>query len=191
MVAGSALGEGDEVPEEAALIGRAEGTSGPARVWPVLVPGEAVDEVRDILSLQDLFGAEVRRGRADPAVDDGQRVLQARQLLTAAGDKGKVERISGEPTGPADSLQVRGHRLGQRSQEHRGQVADVDAHFQGGRGDQHVRRTRVGLALLETVLVLQPSDVVEQAGVLPGDDPAHVFRCVKIAVEVVPARLAP
>src|SRR5207253_5864888 len=47
MVAGSGLGEGDEVPEKAVLIGRPEGTSGPARVPPVLVPGEAINEVSD------------------------------------------------------------------------------------------------------------------------------------------------
>ena len=157
---------------------------------PVLLAGEAVDQVGDVLPPQDLLGGQVRGGRADLPVDDGQRVLQARQLLAPAGDEGKVERAAGEPPGPADPLQVRGDRLGQRREQHRGQVADVDAHLQRGRGDEHVRRVRVAGRVLELALVPQPGGVVDQARVLPGDDPAHVGRRVQAAVVVVWPRLA-
>ena len=144
VTVGVLLGEADQLAEEAARLGRAEGHPRPAGMRPVVLAGEAVDQVGDVLAAQDLLGGQVRGGRADLPVDDGQRVLKPGQLLAAAGDEGEVERAAGEPPGPADPLQVRRHGLGQRGEQDRGQVADVDAHLQRGRGDKHVRRVRVG-----------------------------------------------
>ena len=190
VAAGAVLGEADQLAEEAARLGRPERAARPAGMRPVVLAGEAVDEVGDVLPPQDLLGGQVRGGRADLPVDDRQRVLQPGQLLAPAGDEGEVERAAGEPPGPADPLQVGRDRLGQRREQHRGQVADVDAHLQRGRRDEHVRRVRVAGRLLELALVPQPGGVVDQAGVLPGDDPAHVRRRVQAAVVVVRPRLA-
>ena len=71
------LGEPDQLPEERPRVGGPERATGPAGVRPVLLAGEAVDEVGDVLPPQDLLGGQVGRGRADLAVDHRQRVLEA------------------------------------------------------------------------------------------------------------------
>ncbi len=184
------FGEADQLAEEGARVGRAERAARPPGVRPVLLAGEAVDEVGDVLSAQDLLGGQVRRGRADLPVDDRQGILKPGQLIAAAGDEGEVERAARKAPGPADPLQVGRDRLGQRREQDSGQVADVDAHLQRRRRDKYVRRARVAGRLLELALVLQPGDVIDQAGVLPRDDPPHVRRRVQATVVVVRPRLA-
>jgi hypothetical protein len=74
--------------------------------------------------------------------------------------------------GPADALQVVGGLWRHRAEQHSGEIADVDAHLQGGGG-----REQVGVAARAVVdeLVLKPLAVFagEQTGVLAGDDPVH------------------
>ena len=147
--------------------------------------GAPVDEVGDVLPPQDLLGVEVGRRRPHLAVDHRERVTELGQLLAAPGDEGEVERVAGEAAGAADPLQVRRDGARQRGEHHGRQVADVDAHLQRRRRDEHVRGLRARSPRLEPVLVREPRLVVEQAGVLAGDDPAHVAVVVERAVEVV------
>jgi len=182
------LGVLDELVEEGPLVGGADRRGGPLRVRALRVAGEGVDEVGDVLPLEDLLRREVRGGGPYLPVDDGQRVADARQVLAPAGDEGEVEGVSGEASGPADALDVGGDGAGQRGEHHGGQVADVDAHLEGGRGDKHVRRLGVGVSALESRLVAEAGLVVQEAGVLARDDAPHVRRRVQVPVEVVLAR---
>src|SRR5699024_2578241 len=59
-------------------------------------------------------------------------------------------------------------------EQHGGEVADVDAHLEGGGGDEDVRGAgRLG-AVLEARLVVEAVLGGQQGGVLAGDDAAHV-----------------
>ena len=182
---GVGLGQGGQLGEERAGSGAAQHVHPPSRRGAGAGAGQGVDQVRDVLPPQDLLRVQVGRGRADLPVDHRQRVAQARQVLPAAGDEGEVEGVAGQPAGPPDPLQVGGHGPGQGGEHHRGQVTDVDAHLQGRRRDQHVRRARVVPPGLEPRLVGHPRGIIEQAGVLPGHDPARVGRGVQPPVVVV------
>ena len=146
--------EGDRV-EVGAGVHAADRARGQLRMYAVGRTRLTVGQRGEVLPAQDLVGVEVRRGRPDLPVDHRQRVAEPGQLLPAPGDEREVERASGEAPGPAHSLQVRRHRARQRGQHHRGEIADVDAHLEGRRGDEHVGCVGAVLAALEAVLVLQ------------------------------------
>src|SRR5699024_460055 len=111
---------------------------------------------------------------ADGAVEEIERVVVEPGSAAAPGHEGDVQGVAGLAAGAAHALEVAGDGAGHGGEQHRGEVADVDAHLEGGRGDQDVRGAGPLLAVLEGGLVLEPVLCGGQRGVLSGDYAAHV-----------------
>ena len=75
---------------------------------------------------------------------------------------------------PTDALQEAGLVGGHRTEQHRGQVADIDAHLQRGRSREQVLEPGPGVLVLEAVFQFLAHLSLQQAGVLGGNHPAQV-----------------
>ena len=105
--------------------------------------GGAVHQVGDVLALQDLGGVQVAVGW--PHVP-GQHRLGVGQVVEAVGvggDEGGHQRVAAGAARAPHPLDVARRSAGHRGEHHQAEVADVDAHLQGGRGSQHVGGSRI------------------------------------------------
>ncbi len=181
----------DQVTQPRARIRRAEDAGCLADPSHAGLAGEAVDDGRQVLPLQDLLRGEVRRGRAHLPVDHRQRITEAGEGVAAAGEVREVEAAAGAPAGAADALEIGRDRPRQRGEHDGVEVADVDAHLQGRGGDEDVRRRRVDRGGLERVLIADAGLVVEHRRVFARDDAAHVGGGIEPAIVVVLPSRAP
>src|SRR5690606_20731900 len=160
------------------------GLLGHRRSLPEAAVGGPVQQVRQVLAVQDLGGVEVAVRRDDPS---GEHLLGCVQVVLVAGAaryEGDGERVAGAASGAADALRVVGGRGRQGGQQYGGQVADVDAEFEGGRTGQHVR-VEGRAAQLECLLDLLAAGPAEGARVLGGEDVSGAVDGVEAAVVVV------
>ena len=139
--------------ERAGVAGLHDG--GRARgIRRTLVPRHAVHEERRVLPVQNFLSGQVRGRGPHPAVEH-ELGFNERRTLAPSGHEGQVQGVAGQAPSASHALQVGGHGVRDGRQDHGGEITNVDAHFQRGRGHQHVRGARRGLAVLELVLVLQ------------------------------------
>src|SRR5699024_6456068 len=122
----------------------------------------------------DFFGVQVGGRGPHGAVDGVLGVGESRQFHPAGGHECGGEGVAGQASGAAHALQVGGHAAGHGGEHDRRQVADVDAHFQGGGGHEHVGCVGGRVRGLELVFVIEPLAGGQQAGVFTGDDAARV-----------------
>ena len=164
----------DHVAEEGAGRGGGEHRGGAHGRGDAIIAGEGVEDGGEQLAAQDLLGGEVGAGGADGAVEEVEGVVVEPGGAAAAGDEGDVQGVAGLAPGAAHALEVAGDGLRDGGEQHGGEVADVDAHLEGGGGDEDVRGAgRLG-AVLEARLVGEAVLGGQQGGVLAGDDAAHV-----------------
>src|SRR5699024_5952393 len=129
---------GDDLSEEAAGAGGGEHGRGAPGWGDAVVPGEGVHDRGQELTAQYLLGGQIGAGGPDGAVQQVQRVVEDACGAAAAGHEGHVQRVAALPSGAADALQVAGDGAGHGGEQHGGEVADVDAHLQGGGGHEDV-----------------------------------------------------
>src|SRR5699024_11713286 len=101
--------------------------------------GEGVEDGGEQLAAQDLLGGEIGAGSADGAVEEVEGVVVEPCGAAAAGDEGDVQGVAGLAPGAAHALEVAGDGLRDGGEQHGGEVTDVDAHLESGRGDDEVR----------------------------------------------------
>jgi len=99
-----------------------------------------------------------------------------------AGDQCPHQGIAITAAGAADALQVVGRLRWHRCQQHRGEIADVDAHLQGGGGRQQIGIAAV-LPADELGLETFAIGPWQQARVFTGHDPVHLTLFVEALVE--------
>ena len=98
--------------------------------------------------------------------------------------EGDEERVPGAPSGAARPLHVAGRAARHRGEDDRGQVADVDAEFQGRGAGQDVRVVVPG-AVAEGPLHPFPLGAGHGADVLGGDDLVRMPLRVQLTVVVL------
>ncbi len=147
--------------------------------------GAQVDQVRGVLAAQDLDGGQVAAGRHDPARDHRLGLVDEVQVAGVPADERHQERVAGLAPGPPDPLDVVGGAGRQRREDHRGQVADVDAEFQRRRARHHVGVVVALLLLAEPRLDVLALPAGERAGVLGRHHPERLLPEVQAAVVVV------
>src|SRR5699024_5409348 len=121
--------------------------------WHAVVPGEGVEDGGEQLPAQDLLGGEIDAGGADGAVQQVERVVVEPGGAAAAGHEGDVQGVAGLSARAAHALEVAGDGARDGGEQHGGEVADVDAHLEGGGGDQDVRGAGLLVAVLGARLV--------------------------------------
>ena len=138
----------------------------------------------EVLAAEDLDGGQVTPGRHDLARDHvtglGEEVL----LAFPAPGEGDQERVPGAPPRAARALHVAGRAARHRREDDRGQVADVDAEFQGGGAGQDVRVVVPG-AVAEGPLYPFPLGAGHGADVLGGDHLVRLPLGVELTVVVL------
>ena len=147
-------------------------------------PSRQVDQVGEVLAAEDLDGGQVAAGRHDLARDHvpgfGEEVL----LAFPAPGEGDQERVPGAPPGAARPLHVAGRAARHRGEDDRGQVADVDAEFQGRGAGQDVRVVVPG-AVAESPLHPFALSAGHGADVLGGDHLVRMPLGVQLTVIVL------
>ena len=142
-----------------------------ARDGAVGQPGRrpAVETGGRELAFEHGRGVEEDARRLDAAGEHGERLGVEVEVVGLACGHRRGERVAVAAAGAPDPLQVVRLPRRHRAEHHRGQVADVDAQFQGGRRREQVRlprpRVRVGEARLQAV----PLVARQQRGVLGRD----------------------
>src|SRR5699024_4924881 len=129
----------EHVAEEGAGRGGGEHRGGAHGRGDAVVAGEGVEDGGEQLAAQDLLGGAVGAGGADGAGEEVEGVGVEPGGAGAAGDEGDVQGVAGLASGAAHALEVAGDGLRDGGEKHGGEVADVDAHLEGGGGDEDVR----------------------------------------------------
>ena len=102
--------------------------------------------------------------------------------MGGAGDQGAHQGIAIAAAGAADALQVVGRLRRHGGEQHGGEIADVDAHLQGGGGREQVR---VAAVLTADELGFQSLAIAafQQAGVFAGHDAVHFAALIEPPVQ--------
>ena len=190
QVVGGVVGEfvfGEVEPGGAAVVAEeALDGAGPAGgVWGC-GGGEVVEEVGQELALEDFLGAEEDGGGLNIAGDDAEGVVEFGEVGAASADVGEEEGVAVGAAGAADALLVAGDAVGEGAEDDGGEVADVDAHFEGGGGNEDVGGGGVagGADAFEAVFDAGAFCGFEEAGVFAGDDALGVVAAVELLVVV-------
>jgi len=126
------------------------------------------------LLFQDSRGVEKTAGRFDAARNHRFRFRIEVEIMGTAVGHGKVEGAPVPAPGAPDSLHIvsLGRRNGTKNDS--GEVADVDAEFQGGCTGKEIGRTGGWVLYHEALLQRFPLVPFQKPGMLRREDPLHI-----------------
>ena len=143
----------------------------------------AIEAVGEQLAAQDGGGIEIAAGRIHLPLQHLARIGKEVEVVGGSCDQGAHQGVAVAAASPADALQVVGRLRRNGGKQHGGEIADVDAHLQGGGG-----REQVGIAAVFTAdeLGFEPLAIgpLQQTGVLAGHDAVHLAAAVEAAIKL-------
>ena len=143
----------------------------------------AIEAVGEQLAAQDEGGIEITAGRFHLPLQHLARIGKEVEVVGGACDQGAHHGIAVAAASPADALQVVGRLRRHGGKQHGGEIADVDAHLQGGGGREQVGITAVFAA---DELGFEPLAIgpLQQTGVLAGHDAVHLAAAVEASIKL-------